>query len=819
MKKFLLLLCLCLSPVFAQHGQPYALPGPVEVLPEPDLSSPNPFSLVDATWNHSVGLISPATVYQLQVVSATAANPMVLTLDLDAPPTIYMGGTITLSGAAGAGCSGMNATHAVSAVSGTSVTITFNGTGCTYTGSSASALTSIWFQLPDRDGSSGKCWGWSSAYVLDWVTCSGGGSGAPFPDNTPLISNFTDPTKLGRFSLAGLTTGTTRVWTMQDGNYIVAGTNFANTFTSDQTLDNIDVHMANTVNLGTDSLTDRISNLFVYESYHQYVQVLDPTPFTGQHYTTGINNGMMVTTNKLNNPVTEWTPTREFLAWGTFGMTNDPSCTLGGTCYWTGFKAPPLSSTTVYEMPAGDGTAGYVLATDGAGTLSWVANGAGAGLPVSDVTAITYLSTDMTALFRISNSLISTGATRIGTVPNANFTFAGSDISQTWTNAQTYSANILWGTDSTYNFGSNATRAANAYVDTGHFESLLLDNSAHSSAWNLEGTTAANTLRLRNTSGTIVQSWNCLGIPCGSILSADLLPNADNFYQLGDTSLRWLKVFTMNLRDSALGGFGTRCVQTDNNGDLSVAAIGCSSFTNPLAVTGDIIYSSSGSTAARLGIGSPGQYLTVSGGIPAWTTISGTSPISFSGGSITCTDCMTLSTTQTVSGSKTFSSSILASGTVNIGSTTTPFTDGDFKSLKLSRASGVFGEITYGLDLFTFKDEGANTVLQINSLGFNQGLLIKGGAYPTANNTYDLGNSTNAFATLYLKTALGGTGNSFNLTGNMTVTGNFYNRSFSGSAGVSCAGVADGWTGFDFTNQYLIMCAGGNRYRVNLVSF
>lgn len=46
-------------------------------------------------------------------------------------------------------------------------------------------------------------------------------------------------------------------------------------------------------------------------------------------------------------------------------------------------------------------------------------------------------------------------------------------------------------------------------------------------------------------------------------------------------------------------------------------------MTNPLTTTGDTIYSSSGSTAARLGIGSTGQVLTVAGGVPTWATPSG----------------------------------------------------------------------------------------------------------------------------------------------------------------------------------------------------
>jgi hypothetical protein len=46
-------------------------------------------------------------------------------------------------------------------------------------------------------------------------------------------------------------------------------------------------------------------------------------------------------------------------------------------------------------------------------------------------------------------------------------------------------------------------------------------------------------------------------------------------------------------------------------------------MTNPMTTTGDMVYSSSGSTPARLGIGSTGQVLTVAGGIPSWAAASG----------------------------------------------------------------------------------------------------------------------------------------------------------------------------------------------------
>jgi hypothetical protein len=66
---------------------------------------------------------------------------------------------------------------------------------------------------------------------------------------------------------------------------------------------------------------------------------------------------------------------------------------------------------------------------------------------------------------------------------------------------------------------------------------------------------------------------------------------------------------------------------------------------NPMTTTGDTIYSSSGSTPARLGIGSTGNVLTVSGGVPVWAAPAG-------GGSLT------LLSTTTISGTSTTVSSI-----------------------------------------------------------------------------------------------------------------------------------------------------------------
>ena len=53
------------------------------------------------------------------------------------------------------------------------------------------------------------------------------------------------------------------------------------------------------------------------------------------------------------------------------------------------------------------------------------------------------------------------------------------------------------------------------------------------------------------------------------------------------------------------------------------ANVDTTGMTNPMTTTGDTIYSSSGSTPARLGIGSTGQVLTVAAGIPSWATPAG----------------------------------------------------------------------------------------------------------------------------------------------------------------------------------------------------
>ena len=72
------------------------------------------------------------------------------------------------------------------------------------------------------------------------------------------------------------------------------------------------------------------------------------------------------------------------------------------------------------------------------------------------------------------------------------------------------------------------------------------------------------------------------------------------------------------------GGTTGQVLKKNSNTDMDfVWSADSAGMTNPMTTTGDTIYSSSGSTPARLGIGSTGQVLTVSGGLPVWAAAPG----------------------------------------------------------------------------------------------------------------------------------------------------------------------------------------------------
>jgi hypothetical protein len=69
------------------------------------------------------------------------------------------------------------------------------------------------------------------------------------------------------------------------------------------------------------------------------------------------------------------------------------------------------------------------------------------------------------------------------------------------------------------------------------------------------------------------------------------------------------------------GGTSGQVLKKNSNTDMDfVWSADSAGMTNPMTTTGDIIYSSSGSTPARLGIGTSGQVVGIAAGVPAWVT-------------------------------------------------------------------------------------------------------------------------------------------------------------------------------------------------------
>ena len=105
-------------------------------------------------------------------------------------------------------------------------------------------------------------------------------------------------------------------------------------------------------------------------------------------------------------------------------------------------------------------------------------------------------------------------------------------------------------------------------------------------------------------------SWQ---MPTATDLVTDLPADFEVFGQAVATSLADL-----------LGGTTGQVLKKNTNADMDfVWSADSAGMTNPMTTTGDTIYSSSGSTPARLGIGSTGNVLTVAGGVPTWAAPAG----------------------------------------------------------------------------------------------------------------------------------------------------------------------------------------------------
>ena len=207
-------------------------------------------------------------------------------------------------------------------------------------------------------------------------------------------------------------------------------------------------------------------------------------------------------------------------------------------------------------------------------------------------------------------------------------------------------------------------------------------------------------------------------MPTASDLVTDLPADFEVFGQAVDTSLADLK-----------GGTTGQVLSKASNTDMDftwVAQDDSNAIQNALlTTTGDTIYASATSTPARLGIGTSGQVLTVSGGVPSWATPTGAA------------DNFQL---------------INAGGTALTGATTVTVSGISGKNrlfVNIANASSVNASPTIGIRLNT--DSGANysVVAFYNTAGSTTGSLQANGG--TSLDMGDLGNNATNYLSAWIQ--------------------------------------------------------------------
>jgi hypothetical protein len=137
----------------------------------------------------------------------------------------------------------------------------------------------------------------------------------------------------------------------------------------------------------------------------------------------------------------------------------------------------------------------------------------------------------------------------------------------------------------------------------------------------------ANRIVVADASGYINNSYfNSTDNAITSGVSAIMSKAGDNYYRSASAAAvaTFISGQTMNIAGSSTSCSGnaanvTGTVAIANGGTGQTTAAAAFNALNPMTTTGDILYEASPTTAARLGIGSTGQVLTVSGGLPAWS--------------------------------------------------------------------------------------------------------------------------------------------------------------------------------------------------------
>ena len=162
----------------------------------------------------------------------------------------------------------------------------------------------------------------------------------------------------------------------------------------------------------------------------------------------------------------------------------------------------------------------------------------------------------------------------------------------------------------------NASGAVGTITSGGAAAIALLSNGTVAGTWDVHAYIPENVQWGTNTlalGSTVITggTWNGGTIPTG----------------YGGTGLTTFSAANNALYSTSSSALAAGTLPIAAGGTAGTTAASAFNNLNPMTTTGDIIYEASASTAARLPIGTSGQVLTVSGGIPAWAAAPGSSTL------------------------------------------------------------------------------------------------------------------------------------------------------------------------------------------------
>ena len=249
---------------------------------------------------------------------------------------------------------------------------------------------------------------------------------------------------------------------------------------------------------------------------------------------------------------------------------------------------------------------------------------AGTGISVSGATgAVTVTNTapDQTVVLTAG-----TGISTSGTYPNFTVTNTAPDQVVALTGAGTTS---ISGTYPNFTITSNDSTVGTvtSVSGTGTVNGISLSGTVTSSGNLTLGGTLSNVSLSTQVTGTLpianggtgeTTRQAAIDALAGAVTSGQYLRG--NGTDVVMSAIQAADVPTLNQNTTGTASNVTGTVAIANGGTGQTTATAAFNALNPMTTTGDIIYEASATTAARLGIGSTGQVLTVAGGIPSWAT-------------------------------------------------------------------------------------------------------------------------------------------------------------------------------------------------------